>query len=167
MTCKNTFGHTITTIKSRLSESRLSEATGLFEDDRQSRLFSLLSIAIKLLIIRISIIRKFQFFKVICWSQLKKLLLNYPSRFEVQMSRMVIMFSLLYRVRFLHPSDLANELQQVIDSFHIVSAHAPNCLVPCYLREITREGAIFIQLPIHYPVEYGKDEKKNKFANKD
>ena len=25
-----------------------------------------------------------------------------------------------------------------IDSFHIVSAHAPNCLVPRYLREKTR-----------------------------
>ena len=25
-----------------------------------------------------------------------------------------------------------------IDSFHIVSAHAPNSLVPRYLREITR-----------------------------
>ena len=34
-----------------------------------------------------------------------------------------------------------------IDSFHIVSAHAPNCLVPRYLREITREGATFIRLP--------------------
>ena len=28
-----------------------------------------------------------------------------------------------------------------IDSFHIVNAHAPNCLVPRYLREITLEGA--------------------------
>ena len=36
-----------------------------------------------------------------------------------------------------------------IDSFHIVSAHAPNCLVPRYLREITLEGATFIRLPIH------------------
>ena len=35
-------------VKSRLSERQLSETTGLFEDDRQSRLFSLLSIAIKL-----------------------------------------------------------------------------------------------------------------------
>ena len=55
----------------------------------------------------------------------------------------------------------------VIDSFHIVSAHAPNCLVPRYLREITLEGATFIRLPIRYTMEYGKDEKKNKFANKD
>ena len=54
-----------------------------------------------------------------------------------------------------------------IDSFHIVSAHAPNCLVPRYLREITLEGATFIRLPIRYTMEYGKDEKKNKFANKD
>ena len=46
------------TVKSQLSERRLSETTGLFEDDGQSRLFSLLSIAIKLPIIRISIIRK-------------------------------------------------------------------------------------------------------------
>ena len=40
----------IKTVKSQLSERRLSEKTGLFEDDGQSRLFSLLSIAIKLLI---------------------------------------------------------------------------------------------------------------------
>ena len=53
------------TVKSRLSERRLSETTGLFEDDGQSRLFSLLSIAIKLPIIRISIIRKIQFFEAI------------------------------------------------------------------------------------------------------
>ena len=53
------------TIKSRLSERRLSETTGLFEDDGQSRLFSLLSIAIKLPIIRILIIRKIQFFEEI------------------------------------------------------------------------------------------------------
>ena len=44
------------TVKSRLSERQLSETTGLFEDDGQSLLFSLLSIAIKLPIIRISII---------------------------------------------------------------------------------------------------------------
>ena len=54
-----------------------------------------------------------------------------------------------------------------IDSFHIVSAHVPNCLVPRYLREITLEGATFIQRPIHYTMGYEKDEKKNKFANKD
>ena len=34
-----------------------------------------------------------------------------------------------------------------IDSFHIVSAHAPNNLVPHYLQEITREGATFIRMP--------------------
>ena len=39
------------------------------------------------------------------------------------------------------------EVLPAIDSFHIVSAHAPNCLVPRYLREITREGATFIWLP--------------------
>ena len=53
------------TVESRLSERRLSETTGLFEGDGQSRLISLLSIAIKQLIIRISIIRKTQFFEVI------------------------------------------------------------------------------------------------------
>ena len=53
------------TVKSRLSERQLSKTTGLFEDDGQSRLFSLLSIAIKLPIIRISIIGKTQFFEVI------------------------------------------------------------------------------------------------------
>ena len=62
------------TVKSRLSERRLSETTGLFEDNGQSRLFSLLSIAIKVPIIRISIIRKIQFFEVIRRSRLKKLL---------------------------------------------------------------------------------------------
>ena len=62
--------------------------------------FSLLSIAIKLPIIRISIIRKIQFFEVICGSRLKKWLLNYLSRFEVQMSRMVIMISMFGRVYF-------------------------------------------------------------------
>ena len=71
------------TVKSQLSERRLSETNGLFEDDGQSRLFSLLSIAIKLPIIQISIIRNIQFFEVIRRSRLKKLLLNYPSRFEV------------------------------------------------------------------------------------
>ena len=100
----------LSTVKSRLSERRLSETTGLFEDYGQSRLFSLLSIAIKLSIIRISIIRKIQFFEVICRSRIKKLLLNYPSRFQVQMSRMVIMISLFGRVRFSHLSDLANKV---------------------------------------------------------
>ena len=99
-----------TTVKSRLSERRLSETTGLFEDDGQSRQFSLLSIAIKLPIIRISFIRKNQFFEVIRRSRLKMLLLNYPSRFKVQMSRMVIMISLFGRVRFAYLSDLANKV---------------------------------------------------------
>ena len=98
------------TVKSRLSERRLSETTGLFEDDGQSRLFSLLSIAIKLPIIRISFIRKIQFSEVIRRSRLKNLLFNYPSRLEVQMSRMIIMISLFCRVRFTHPSDLANKV---------------------------------------------------------
>ena len=98
------------TVKSRLSERRLSETTGLFEDDGQSRIFSLLSIAIKLPIIRISIIRKIQFSEVIRRSRLKKVLLNYPSRFEVQKSRMVIMNSLFGRVRFTHLSELANKV---------------------------------------------------------
>ena len=98
------------TVKSRLSERRLSETTGLFEDNGQSRLLSLLSIAIKLPIIRISIIRKIRFFEVIRPSRLKKLLLNYPSRFEVQKSSMMIMISLFGRVRFTHLSDLANKV---------------------------------------------------------
>ena len=98
------------TVKSRLSERRLSETTGLFEDDGQSQLFSLLSIAIKLPIIRILIIRKIQFFEVIRRSRLKKLLLNYTSRFEVRRSRMVITISLFGRVRFTHLSDLANKV---------------------------------------------------------
>ena len=98
------------TVKTLLSERRLSETTGLFKDDQESRLFSLLSIAIKLPIIRILIIQKIQFFEVICRSGLKKLLLNYPSRFEVKMSLMVIIISLFGRVRFTHPSDLANKV---------------------------------------------------------
>ena len=73
--------------------------------------FSLLSIAIKLPIIRISIIQKNQFFEVIRRSRLKKVLLNYPSRFEVQMSRMVIMISLFGRVRFTHLSDLEKKVE--------------------------------------------------------
>ena len=93
------------TVKSRLFKRRLSETTGLFEDYGQSRLFSLLSIAIILPIIRISIIRKIQFFEVIRRSRLRKLLSNYPLRFKVQMSRMVIMISLFGRVRFTHLSD--------------------------------------------------------------
>ena len=44
----------------------------------------------------------------------------------------------------------------LIDSFHIVSAHAPNSLVPRYLREIILEGATFIRLPMHYIMEYEK-----------
>ena len=111
----------INTVKSRLSERRLSETTGLFEDDGQSRLFSLLSIAIKLPIIRISIIRKIQFFKVIRRSRLKKLLLNYPSRFEVQKSRMMIKISLFGRVRFTHLSDLANKV--ATDNWHRINVH--------------------------------------------
>ena len=99
------------TVKSRLSERRLSETTGLFEDDGQSRLFSLLSIAIKLPIIRISIIRKNQFSEVIRRSRLKKLLSNYPSRFKVHMPRMVIMIFLFGRVRLTHLSDLANKVE--------------------------------------------------------
>ena len=98
------------TVKSRLSKRRLSETTGLFEDYGQSRLISLSFIAIKLPIIGILIIRKIQFFEVIHRSRFKKLLLNYPSRFEVQMTRMVIMFSLFSRVRFTHLSDLANKV---------------------------------------------------------
>ena len=105
------FDQTLYTVKSQLSERRLSETTGLFEDDGQSRLFPLLSIAIKLPIIRMSIIRKKQFFEVIRQSRLKKMLSNYPSRFEVQMSRMVIMISLFGRVRFTHLSDLEKKVE--------------------------------------------------------
>ena len=107
------FTQILHTVKSRLSECRLSETTGLFEDHGQPRLFSLLSIAIKLPIIRISIIRNIQFFEVIRRSRLKKLLLKYPSRFEVQMSRMVIMISLFGRVRFTHLSDSAYKVATV------------------------------------------------------
>ena len=70
------------TVKSRLSERRLSETTGLFEDDGQSRLFSLLSIAIKLPIIRISIIRKIQFFEVISSVPIEEVAIKLP--FKIQ-----------------------------------------------------------------------------------
>ena len=92
-------------------KSQLSETTGLFEVDGQSRLFSLLFNAIKQPIIRISITRKFQFFEVIRRSRLKKMLLNYSSTFEVQMSRMVIKISLFGRVRFTHLSDLEKKVE--------------------------------------------------------
>ena len=42
---------------------------------------------------------------------------------------------------------------RLIDSFHIVSAHAPNSLVPRYLREITREEAtLYDCLTSHYGI---------------
>ena len=85
------------------------------------RIFSLLSIAIKLPIIRISIIRKIQFSEVIRRSRLKKVLLNYPSRFQVQKSRMVIMISLFGRVRFTHLSELANEV--ATGNWHRINVH--------------------------------------------
>ena len=43
------------TVKSWLSEHQLSKTTGSFEDDGRPRLFSLVSIAIKLLFFLISI----------------------------------------------------------------------------------------------------------------
>ena len=55
----------------------------------------------------------------------------------------------------------------IIDSFHIVSAHAPNSLVLRYLREITREGATFTRLPYTKQWNMEKSLKKNKSANKD
>ena len=58
--------HCLLPVKSRLYKHLLSETTGLFEDDGQSQPFTLLSIAIKLPIIRTSIIRKIQFLEVIC-----------------------------------------------------------------------------------------------------
>ena len=45
---------------------------------------------------------------------------------------------------------LTSHIYQTIDSFHSVSVHAPNSLVPRYLREITLEGATFIRLPMYY-----------------
>ena len=44
----------------------------------------------------------------------------------------------------------------IIDSFHIVSAHAPNSLIQRYLREITREGANLYTAALHFTMEYGK-----------
>ena len=73
------------------------------------------------LIIQISIIRKIQFFEVIRRSWSKKLLLNYPSRFQVQMSCMVIMISLFGWVRFTHPSDFANKVATV--NWHRINVH--------------------------------------------
>ena len=96
---------------SQISVIRTSIIRNYWVIRRQSRLFSLLSIAIKVPIIRISIIRKNQFSEVIRRSRLKKLLSNYPSRFEVHMSRMVIMIFLFGRVRLTHLSDLANKVE--------------------------------------------------------
>ena len=50
------------TVKPRLSERRLSKTTGFFEEDRRSLFFSLLFIAIKLQIFRISTFRKVAIF---------------------------------------------------------------------------------------------------------
>ena len=58
---------------------------------------------------------------MICQSQLKKLLLNYLSRFEVPMSHMVIMISLYGWVPFSHPSDLANKVATV--NWHRINVH--------------------------------------------
>ena len=69
---------TLYTVKSRLSERRLSETTRLFEDDGQSRLFSLLSIAIKLPIIRISIIRKKSIFRSDSSVPIKEIAIKLP-----------------------------------------------------------------------------------------
>ena len=66
------------TVKSRLSERRLSKTTGLFEDYGQSRLFSLLSIAIKLPIIRISIIRKKSIFRSDSSVPIKEIAIKLP-----------------------------------------------------------------------------------------
>ena len=55
--------------------------------------------------------------------------------------------------QFVRPDPVRTEVcnhhlqAELIDFFHIVSAHAPNSLVPRYLREITREGATSIRLP--------------------
>ena len=54
-------------------------------------------------------------------SRLKKMLLNYPSRFEVQMSRMVIMDSLFGRVRCTRLSDLEKKVKTV--NWHRINAH--------------------------------------------
>ena len=99
------------TVKSQLSERRLSETTGLFEDDGQSRLFSPIIYCNKTTYYSNFDYPKIQFFKVIRRSRLKKMLLNYPSRIEVQMSRMVIMISLFGRVRFTHLSDLEKKVE--------------------------------------------------------
>ena len=51
--------------------------------------------------------------------------------------------------------------QCIIDSFHIVRAHAANSLVPRYLHKITFEGETFIRLPMHNKMVYEKGcEKK-------
>ena len=105
MFCHNIYESvTSYTVKSRLSERWLSETTGLFEDDGQS-----LIDCKKLHIIRISIIRKIQFFEVIRLSRLKKLLLNYPSRFEVQLSCMLIMISLFWSSSIYTPEWLSKQ----------------------------------------------------------
>ena len=77
----------------------VSETTGFFEDDGRSRLFSLLFIAIKLPIFRISIFRKIQFFEEIPQSRLKKFLYitlqDSKSELPIILSCMVIVIVLL------------------------------------------------------------------------
>ena len=59
----------VNTVKFWLSEGRISQTTGFVEGDGWFRHFSLLSIAVKLPIFRISIFRKIQFFEELRLSQ--------------------------------------------------------------------------------------------------
>ena len=102
----------LVTVYSQTSVIQTSIIRNYWVIQRQRTVLTFFSIIYcnKTTIIRISIIRKNQFFEVIRQSLFKKLLLNYPSRFEVQMSPMVIMISLFGRVPFTHPGDLANKI---------------------------------------------------------
>ena len=107
------------TVKSWLSERPLSETTGVFEDDGWARLFSLLFIAIKLTIFQISIFPKNSIFLRDSSIPIKEMAVKLPfkirkSELPLIMSRMVIMISLLGRVRFTHPSDLADRFPTCI-----------------------------------------------------
>ena len=91
----------------------------ILEDDGRSRLFSPLSIAIKLPIFGILIFRKIKFFEEICQFRLRKLLLNYPSRFEVLITNNNVTHGnhdLFLWVRwFTHPGDMADKFSKPVN----------------------------------------------------
>ena len=97
------------TVKSRLSERRLSETHWVIRRRWTVPTFFSIIYCNKTTNYSNFDYPKNSIFRSDSSVPLKKLLINYPSRFEVQKSRMVIMISLFGRVRFTHLSDLANK----------------------------------------------------------